>query len=78
MGRNDNVFVQHNLIMSLPHKMGIQIVLALLSVSPSIRPSVRPSRVRVRSVFFKTLMGFTNTSAQMSRMMRPFAVRMFV
>jgi len=79
--------------MSPPMKWGDILFLAPLSVCPSDRPSDRPSvrpnvrpsvclsvcpsHFRVRSISFEPLVGFTNNFAQMSRMMRRYAVHMF-
>jgi len=55
-------------------KWGDILFLALLSVRPSVRPSVT---LRVRSISFEPLVGFTNNFAQMSSMLRRCAVPMF-
>jgi len=63
-----------------PHEMGRHIVFSsvvCLSVCLSIRLSVCPSHFRVRSISVEPLVGFTNNFAQMSSMMRGFAVPMF-
>jgi len=58
-------------------KWGDILVLAPLSVRLPVRPSVCPSHFRVRSISFEPLVGFTNTFAHMSSMMRRCAVPMF-
>jgi len=57
-----------------PHEMGRHIVLGPLSVCPS----VCTWRFRVRSISFEPLAGFINHFAQMSSMMRRWAVPMFI
>jgi len=49
-----------------PIKWGDILLLALLSVLPSLRPSVC---LFVRSISFEPIVGFTNNSAPMSSLM---------
>jgi len=65
-----------------PYKMGRYIVLAFLSVCPSVRLSVRPSvylsiTLSCLLYIFWTLVGFSKNSAQISSVISRCAVRMF-
>ena len=67
-----------NIIMSPPWNVCLSVRLSLCpSVRLSICLSVCPSRLRVRSISFEPLVGFTNNFAKMSSMMRRCAVPRF-